>query len=93
MKLLGLITLLLSSHAYSEYRVYQYMVKPKTQDFLINDTGAKLIKSTLNPVSFIAYNGGEGAVDLTLMRSWMCPGNTGKKEFCPHPSQREVVRE
>lgn len=93
MKLLGLLTLLLSTHAFSEYRVYQYMVKPKTQAFLVNDSGAKLVKSTLNPVSYIAYNGGAGAIDLTLMRSWMCPGNTGKKDFCAHSSQREVASE
>ena len=79
--------------AQAEYRVYQYLVKPKTLDFMVNDSGAKQIKSTLNPVAFIAYNGGENSIDLTLLRSWMCPGNTGKKEFCPHPSQRQVARE
>lgn len=79
--------------ARAEYRVYQYMVMPKTQAFVVNDTGAKTQRSTLNPVAFIAYNGGAGAVDVTLLRSWMCPGYTGKKDFCPHPSEREVASE
>ncbi len=74
--------------AQAEYRVYQYMVMPKTKQFVVNDTGAKSQRSTLNPVSFLAYNGGAGAVDITLMRSWMCTGYTGRKDYCPHPSER-----
>jgi hypothetical protein len=79
--------------AHAEYRVYQYMVSPKTKEFVVNDSGAKPQRSTLNPVAFIAYHGGAGSVDVTLMRSWMCPGHTGKKDFCAHPSEREVASE
>jgi len=93
--LIRLVSLLLSLPlaAHAEYRVYQYLVRPKTKEFLVNDSGAKTQKSTLNPVSFIAYNGGASAIDVTLLRTWMCPGNTGKKDYCPHPSQREVASE
>lgn len=79
--------------AHAEYRVYQYMVSPKTKQFVVNDSGARPQRSTLNPVAFIAYHGGNSAVDVTLMRSWMCPGYTGKKDFCAHPSEREVASE
>ncbi len=91
-RLLSLL-LALPLFAHAEYRVYQYMVSPKTKEFVVNDSGAKPQRSTLNPVAFIAYHGGAGSVDVTLMRSWMCPGHTGKKDFCAHPSEREVASE
>jgi len=93
--LIRLLSLLfaLPLFAHAEYRVYQYMVSPKTKQFVVNDSGARPQRSTLNPVAFIAYHGGNSAVDVTLMRSWMCPGYTGKKDFCPHPSEREVASE
>jgi hypothetical protein len=93
--LIRLLSLLFSLPlcAHAEYRVYQYMVGPKNKQFVVNDSGAKPQRSTLNPVAFIAYHGGNSAVDVTLLRSWMCPGYTGKKDFCPHPSEREVASE
>jgi hypothetical protein len=85
---LALGLFLISFAALAEYRVYQYLVKPRTTWVTINQMEAKSIRSTLNPQAFIAYHGGQGAVDITLMRTWMCTGVTGKKDFCPHPSER-----
>ncbi len=76
------------SSAHAEYRVYQYLVKPKNMAAMVTQVQAKPVRSTLNPVAFLSYNGGKSAVDITLMRSWMCPGSTARKEYCIHPSER-----
>jgi hypothetical protein len=85
---LGLFILSFSSSAMAEYRVFQYLVKTKNDNFLVEQAPAQIVSSNLNPVSFLSYHGGKSAVDITLLRSWMCPGHTGKKDYCPHPSQR-----
>jgi len=74
--------------AHAEYRVYQYLVKPRNAAVMVTQVDAKPVRSTLNPVAFLSYNGGKSAVDITLMRSWMCPGSTARKDFCIHPSER-----
>lgn len=76
------------SSAQAEYRVYQYLVKPKNMAAMVTQVQARPVRSTLNPVAFLSYNGGKSAVDITLMRSWMCPGSTARKEYCIHPSER-----
>ncbi len=76
------------SSAHAEYRVYQYLVKPKNMAAMVTQVQAKPVRSTLNPVAFLSYNGGKSAVDITLMRTWMCPGSTARKEYCIHPSER-----
>ncbi len=91
--MIKLITVLLSLGVFSlkasaEYRVYQYLVKPKMTSSMATQVDAKIQRSTLNPVSFLAYNGGANAIDATLVRSWMCPGSTARKDFCRHPSER-----
>ena len=76
------------SSAQAEYRVYQYLVKPRDASVMVTQVQARPIRSTLNPVAFLSYNGGKSAVDITLMRTWMCPGSTARKEYCIHPSER-----
>ncbi len=82
------IGLLSAMSAQAEYRVYQYLVKTKNTQAMVNEAQALSHRSTLNPVAFLAYHGGRSAVDITLQRSWMCPGHTGRKEYCRHPSER-----
>lgn len=79
-----------ATSALAEYRVYQYLVKPKLTSSMVTAMDARTVRSTLNPVSFIAYQGGETAIDATLLRSWMCPGSTARRDFCPHPADREA---
>ena len=81
-----LITLfLISQNAWCEYRVYQYVIKNKVVSS--NDQPQSSIRtSSLNPQSFIAYNGGNNLVGIDLIRTWICPGYTGKKKkICNSP--------
>jgi len=74
-----------ANQAMGEYRVYQYLVRNKiTSPF---DNQSYVISSTLDPVSFLSYNGGRESIEADLLNSWMCKGHTGKKDLCPSPLQ------
>ncbi len=70
-------------NVFSEYRVYQYMVKAKNQTY--RDPQSRVVISTLDPISYVAYNGGDEAVQVSLLRTWRCMGNTSQLSPCPSP--------
>ena len=80
---------LLPTHkAIAEYRAYQYILKSKVLNQSIQSSPMQsIVVSTLSPVSFVAYNGGESAIEATLINSWMCPGHTAKRATCKPPTQ------
>ena len=85
MKKLLLFTLLCSQFAHAEYRVYQYIVKNKIKT-ASDQPNSHIQTSSLNPVAFIAYNGGSRIVNVDLLRTWVCPGNTSHgKKICNNP--------
>lgn len=89
-KFLAIFILFLMNSAIAEYRVYQYIIKNKINTQRV---GKPLITtSTLDPISFVAYNGGSKSVEIDLLRTWMCPGNTKKKDLCKSP-YRELSAE
>lgn len=75
--------------AQAEYRVYQYLIKninPSTPDELSPkaDKEAQIVTSTLDPISYRAYHGGGSTISVSLLKSWMCYGYTGKStHYCP----------
>ena len=79
---------ILSSPAFSEYRVYQYYVRPKIQNLTI--VASELVTSTLDPISYVAYHGGNESVEVNLLRSWQCMGNTSKEQICTISEGREL---
>ncbi len=86
MKLLICLTLLLSSISSADVRVYQYLVL-NTVETTPNPT-EQIVTSTLNPIAFMAYHGGEKIVNVDLLRTWMCFGHTGSKKLCPPPMSK-----
>ncbi len=76
------LLILLISSAQAEYRVYQYLIQNK--DTYQEKEITYEILSTLNPVAYKTYHGGD-VIKLDLLRTWVCPGHTGRKEFCPSP--------
>lgn len=86
---IALFTLLFLPQAFCEYRVYQYYVRTKIQN--INPVGAELVTSTLNPVSYIAYHGGSESIEVNLLRSWQCMGNTSKLPVCSISEGKELT--
>lgn len=86
MKRLAFILVLLSVSlsTKAEYRVYQYLVRAKLK--LPQDIKPYLVTSSLDPVSYLAYHGGQEALKLDLLRTWVCPGHTGGyKIHCESP--------
>jgi len=70
----------LISASYAEYRVYQYYVFSKTLN--LNSPPPTLVTTTLDPKSYVAYHGGRDSIEVNLLRSWMCLGNTNHQDFC-----------
>lgn len=90
--ILTFIFIFITGQSFGEYRVYQYIVKNKIKTAKDIPNGHYVL-STLNPVSYVAYNGGSLLIDVDLLRTWMCPGHTGKgKDYCPSPYDKIVER-
>ena len=68
----------------AEYRAYRYLVR--TKENVTQGQGAYLVTSFLDRQSYLAYNGGENALEANLLDSWMCKGHTGNmRPICPSP--------
>lgn len=83
MKFLIFFTLF-SLNTFAEYRVYQYIVTNKV-DSSFEQPKSYTVKSTLNPNMYLAYHGGSQLINIDLIRTWRCVGNTSKKKICPSP--------
>ncbi len=86
---IALTTLLISSSGFAEYRAYQYLVKSNDTYAVATRANAQYIVSTLNPQMFQSYHGGS-LVSVDLLRTWICPGYTGRKTVCGHPYDKEA---
>lgn len=71
---------LFSFLALAEYRVYQYYVRSKVQN--LNPNQSTLVTSTLDPKSYVSYHGGRDSIEVNLLRTWMCYGDTSKTPVC-----------
>lgn len=87
-RIFTLILIFINLPLLAEYRVYQYYVRATYP--MPQDQEAYLATSTLDPVSYTAYHGGSESIEVDLLRSWMCPGNTAQMQFCPAPLDRAL---
>lgn len=79
------LTILATASAHAEYRAYQYIVKSNDQYAVATKANSQYIVSTLNPQMYQSYHGGS-RVSVDLLRTWICPGYTGKRQpVCDHP--------
>ena len=77
----------ISINCFAEYRVYQYLIRPTA--FFPQDKSEYIVTSSLDPVSYVSYNGGADSMKVELARTWICPGHTGNfKVYCKSPYQR-----
>ena len=79
--LLSILLFITAQNGFGEYRVYQYYVINKNNA----DSQGYIRASTLDPVSFLAYHGGNTLIDIDLLRTWMCKGHTAYKTYCDSP--------
>lgn len=81
--------MLFTLKAFAEYRAYQYIVKTKDPFAVATKAQAQYVVSTLNPQMYKSYHGGS-FIEVDLLRTWICPGYTGKYlPICPHPYDKE----
>ena len=73
----------LSIHTSAEYRVFQYHIKSK--NIYSFDQKSYIVTSNLDPVSYLAYHGGEGSLKIDLLRTWVCYGQTSGRNYCKPP--------
>lgn len=86
-----LLTLLIPGSAFAEYRAYQYLVKSNDPYARATRAQARYVVSTLNPQMYQRYHGGS-LVSVDLLRTWICPGYTGKGQpICDHPYDKTEV--
>jgi hypothetical protein len=80
---------LLATNVSAEYRAYQYLVKTNDPYAVATKAKAQYIVSTLNPQMYKSYHGGS-FVSVDLLRTWICPGYTGRgQKICDHPYDKE----
>lgn len=79
-QLINFVLLFFSASTFAEYRVYQYYVFTKVKN--LNPLPPQIVTSTLDPKSYVAYHGGKDSIDVNLLRSWQCFGNTAKTPVC-----------
>jgi hypothetical protein len=70
-----------------EYRVYQYLIRDKNME----EGPTQIDISTLDPVGYLAYHGGSRSLDLSLLRTWICKGNTSYITTCDPPKKPEEL--
>ena len=86
-----LVNIFFTPLAFSEYRAYQLLVeRPEPQ---VRDGKFRWIVVTpLSPTHYSAYHGGANALRTRLLRTWMCPGDTGSfQKTCKSPYTLENV--
>lgn len=70
-----------SNESKGEYRIYQYLIQNKNSP----EQPPYIIQSTLDPISYQAYHGGLKTIEIGLLRSWICRGNTAYLKTCDPP--------
>ncbi len=92
MRWLALLALISTPAVQAEYRVYQYQVSSRFPTEY--QSKPHIVTSTLDPVSYLSYHGGETSIKIDLMRSWTCHGHTGgMQEVCLGPLERSIAQE
>lgn len=81
LSIISLLTILYSSQVFSEGRSYQYAIITK----LANKDAQKKTSITIDttpPYTHTAYHGSVNSKGEILLRTWTCPGVTGRNRTC-----------
>jgi len=87
---LALFVLGFSQAGHGAYRVYKLRVvsynernRPSTQSAVL---------TTLDPNQYQNYHSGYGRMEVQLVDTWYCPGDTSFKRYCSKPKDRRLQR-
>ncbi len=72
-----------ATSAWASYRVYQ--LKLEYFDATGKKERERVENSTLDAIQYEQLTGGFGVVKATMLDTWYCPGDTGRKKICDKP--------
>lgn len=80
----------------AEYRVFQIEIityetpqEPKREPAAID---SKVLLSNLDPEQYVGYFPIKSDQQIKYTDTWMCPGRTNGKDFCPNPKVKEEAK-
>lgn len=87
---IALVFLALPHISWGAYRVYKLRVVSFNERNRPNTQNAVL--TTLDPNQYQFYHSGFGRMEVKLVDTWYCPGDTSNKNFCKKPKDRRMQR-
>lgn len=80
---------LLSQVSYAAYRVYE--IKVEHYDTYGHIERTEKVLTTLDPLQYAAFQGGDGRMKVRMQDTWYCPGDTSRRKYCAKPKVRDRV--
>ncbi len=77
----------ISSSAFAAYRVYE--IKVEHYDHSGQMERIEKVLTTLDPLQYAAFQGGDGRMKVRMQDTWYCPGDTSRRSFCPKPKVQQ----
>lgn len=84
-RLLALALLFTPLNAWSEYRVFLLKIEKAGSTEAPEETSARFVESTLDPVQYRGYYPVADDEIITYVDTWRCRGRTDGKPHCPNP--------
>lgn len=82
------VGLVLFTHtSFAAYRVYE--IKVEHYDTLGTIERTEKVLTTLDPLQYAAFQGGDGRMKVRMQDTWYCPGDTSRRSYCAKPKVRQ----
>lgn len=77
---------LLATPAMAGYRVYQLSIRARGKE----QKQPQIVLSNLDPYQYESYYAGYGLIEVKMLDTWYCPGDTGHyREYCKKPKEKQ----
>lgn len=73
------------------FRLYELKVTYFDPQLKRNVT--KTVKSTLDHLQYEHYHSGYGRMEVKLIDTWYCPGDTSRRKLCKKPKEKKIPRD
>ena len=75
----------LGSSAWASYRVYQ--LRLRHYDQIGKKKIDRVVLSFMDPRQYEAFHGGPATLQVDMVDTWYCPGDTSQKKYCKKPKE------
>lgn len=87
------LTVIFLACAQSEAAFRVYQLKVSYYDPQIKKNVTKSVQSSLDHLQYEHYHSGYGRMQVTLVDTWYCPGDTARKRYCKKPIEKKIPRD